>query len=231
VYTFGCPPVVRLDTGVQPKTSISPTCPILELYGLPSSLVYGLVQPWDPIVRLFSPIDGLYPLIDDLGEDGKTLYSSGPPRSLRLVTRALVEAWEGWPRFRDIVRAAGPQGYQAVGLQHIILPEPVRYLTDRFVNVNVNVPPADEIVRVAPNELYKALETIFPLDVFELSYVTSAIRGFLHHFYPAYDAPLVDYAQKVSKQSMIRTKQEELVQKIEASTIEEKEGRTSRQNS
>ncbi|CAB9504910.1 Lipase (class 3) [Seminavis robusta] len=222
VFTFGSPPAFMLEKTVERKVP-SQGCEILDLFGLPASLVYGQVQPWDPIPRLFSPIDGLYPLVDDIGEDGVTPYASGPPRSLRLVTRALVEAWEGWPQFRDKMRAAGPQGYQPVGLQHIILPEPVRYLTDRFVNVNVNVPPADELVRVSPAELYEALETIFPLDVFELSYVTSAIRGFLHHFYPAYDAPLVAYAQKVSRESMVQTKQEELVQSIDTPKVADEE--------
>lgn len=220
VFTFGSPPTLMFNPEVQPRKKVkSEGCEILDIFGLPASLVYGSVQPWDPIPRLFSPIDGLYPLVDDIGEDGMTLFANGPPRSLRLVARALVEAWEGWPTFRDDIRAAGPQSYQHLGLQHIILPEPVRYLTDRFVNVNVNVPPVDEIVRLSSAELYETLETIFPLDVFELSYLTSGIRGFIHHFYPAYDAPLVEYAQKVSQESKVQTRQEERVQSIEANSI------------
>ena len=43
----------------------------------------------------------------------------------------------------------------------------------------------------------------------------AGIRGFLHHFYPAYDSPLVQYAQKVSKKSKIQTLQEERVKNIE----------------
>lgn len=161
-----------LNPSVERKNGSSEGCPILDVFGLPASLVYGSIQPWDPIPRLFSPIDGLYPLVDDIGADGVTLYANGPPRSLRVVARELVKAWEGWPRFRSIVLEAGPQKYQHVGLQHIIMPEPVRYLTDRFVNVNVNIPVVDEIVRLSSEDLYNALETNFPLDVFELSYLT-----------------------------------------------------------
>ena len=165
MFTFGSPPALLLNSDVKPARENPQDChcEILDLFGLPSSLVYGVVQPWDPIPRLFSPIDGLYPLVDDLGEDGMTLFANGPPRSLRLVARALVEAWEGWPKFRDKIRAAGPQEYQHVGIQHIVLPEPVRFLTDRFLNINVNVPPVDELVRLSSTELYTALETIFPL--------------------------------------------------------------------
>lgn len=51
-------------------------CPILEAFGLPASMVYGYIQPYDPVVRLFSGHDVLYPLVDDLGADGNTLYST-----------------------------------------------------------------------------------------------------------------------------------------------------------
>ena len=218
VFSFGSPPALKLSPKSKRKRSISGDsmgCDILGTFGLPATLVYGSVQPWDPIPRLFSPIDGLYPLLDDIGEDGVTLYANGPPRTLRFVARALVEAWQGWPKFRDMIKTAGPQDFQHVGIQHIILPEPVRYLTDRFVNVNVNVPETDEIVRLSNKELYDALDTIFPLDVFELSFLTSGIRGFLHHFYPAYDAPLVDYAQKVGRKRKARNMQEERLGRIE----------------
>lgn len=190
-------------------------CEILGTFGLPATLVYGCIQPWDPIPRLFSPIDGLYPLLDDIGEDGVTLYANGPPRTLRFVTRALIEAWEGWPKFRDMIADAGPQNFHHVGIQHIMLPEPVRFLTDRFVNVNVNIPEVDEIVRLSTSDLYNALDTIFPLDVFELSFLTAGIRGFVHHFFPAYDAPLVDYAQKVGKRRKTQNQRQEKVDRIE----------------
>ena len=76
-------------------------CPILEAFDLPPSMVYGYIQPYDPVVRLFSDHDVLYPLVDDLGKDGITLYSSGPVRSLRPMVRAIFQAWDGWPQFRD----------------------------------------------------------------------------------------------------------------------------------
>lgn len=223
VFSFGSPPTLQLTKEAAEKAGKSGGCQILEHFGLPATLVFGAIQPWDPIPRLFSEIDGLYPLVDDVGPDGNTLYSSGPPRSLRIVARALVDAWDGWGKFRDMIQAAGPQKYQHVGLQHIMLPEPVRFLTDRFVNVNVNIPAVDEIVQVAPGEIFVALDSIFPLDVFEVSYLASGIRSFLHHFFPAYDSPLVRYAQKVSKQSNIQTLQEERVKDIDTTAFDREE--------
>ena len=117
VYTFGSPPVVMLsneptamkDNDYLKSIQLPPSDikfeqngrDILAAVGLPSSMVYGYVQPWDPIVRLFSAVDPLYPLVGDLGDDGLTPFASGPPRTLRPVTRAIIESWEGWPRFRE----------------------------------------------------------------------------------------------------------------------------------
>ena len=82
----------------------------------------GYSQPWDPVPRLFTQYDPLYPLVDDLGEgeiyegiplmfflysfrcayssyyytDGVTPYVNGPSRTLRPIVKALLEAWEGW---------------------------------------------------------------------------------------------------------------------------------------
>jgi Lipase (class 3) len=61
VFTFGSPPVSKRKGS---KTDV------LEGLEIPSSLIQGFVQPWDPIVRLFSEIDALYPLAGDLGVDG-----------------------------------------------------------------------------------------------------------------------------------------------------------------
>lgn len=36
---------------------------------------------------------------------------------------------------------------------------------------------------------------VFKLDVFTISYVSAAIRGFTHHFFPAYGQPIVDYSK------------------------------------
>lgn len=92
VFTYGSPPVflMKKDDQIEEKSSI------LETFGLPDSIAFGYNQPWDPISRLFSEFDPLYPLIDDLGDDGVTLYASGPPRTLRPITKAILESWEGW---------------------------------------------------------------------------------------------------------------------------------------
>jgi hypothetical protein len=35
-------------------------CPILDAFDLPSDIVYGFIQPYDPVVRLFTEFDALY---------------------------------------------------------------------------------------------------------------------------------------------------------------------------
>ena len=129
----------------------------------------------DPIVRFLTEYDPLYPLVDDLGKDEVTLYATGPRRSLRPVARALFQAWDGWPEFRDSWKGTN-QKYQSVGIQHILLPEPLRYLNDRFVSTNIGVPPTEAIVRISSEELLPALNTTFPLDVFQISLVPQAVR-------------------------------------------------------
>lgn len=198
VYTFGSPPMSiapeikrRKKKGVEDSDM---TCSTLQAFGLPSDFVYQYIQPWDPVVRLFSEIDPCYPLLEDIGEDGITLYASGPSRALRPITRAIIESWEGWPRFRDGFREQSNQGYTGVGVQHLLLPEPTRYLTDRLVSVNIAIPPVYSVVQLSPNELMPALRETFPLDEFTISFVPAALRSFIHHFYPAYTTPFVEYA-------------------------------------
>lgn len=157
-------------------------------------------------MRLFSDIDPLYPLLGDMGEDGVTVYASGPPRTLRPITRAIFDAWDGWPRFRDTFRATVDQNYTCVGVQHILLPDSVRYLSDRFVAANINVPPIEHVLRISSKELLPGLEKNFPLDVFRISFVPAAIRGFIHHFYPAYGFPVVDFANKKLKRQAVSKK-------------------------
>ena len=76
VFTFGSPPVLELlDREDEPLRSHGDGgyyCPVLDMFELPSTIVEGYVQPWDPIVRLFTPYDALYPLVDDVGDDGYT---------------------------------------------------------------------------------------------------------------------------------------------------------------
>ena len=170
VFTYGSPPVTRFTRMKKEKSSKKrpSNLSVLNSFGLPESIVYGYVQPWDPIVRLFSIIDPLYPLIGDLGEDGVTLYASGPIRTLRPVTRAITESWEGWPLFRDRFQGTVNQDYEPVGIQHLLLPEPTRYLSDRLVSVNVAAHPIAEVVQISSDELFPALEETFPLDTFAI---------------------------------------------------------------
>jgi hypothetical protein len=220
VFSFGSPPVTTMARGLfdgnveeylgsidgipeeEPETDPY-MCDILTAFGLPSTMVYGFVQPWDPIVRLFSEIDPLYPLLGDLGDDNVTVYASGPPRTLRPITRAIVESWEGWPLFRDTFRATVSQNYTSVGIQHILLPDSVRYLSDRFVAANINVPPMEHMLRISSKQLLPSLEKNFPLDTFRISFVPTAIRAFVHHFYPAYGFPIVDFANKKLKRQAV----------------------------
>ena len=104
-----------------------------------------------------------------------TLYASGPPRSLRTLVRALFQAWDGWPEFRENWRSSN-QTYRSLGMQHVLLPEPLRYLNDRFVSTNVGVPPTEAIVRISSGELLSALDEVFPLDVFQISLIPQAVR-------------------------------------------------------
>jgi hypothetical protein len=228
VFTFGSPPIAIYEAGPQvdivPSTN---TCAILERLGLPSDIVHGFIEPWvslslqyyesllqsdhsnilvsslfckqDPIPRLFSRIDAMYPLIGDLGDDGVTLYATGPPRTLRPITRAILESWENWPRFRDENKPVMSQDFQSIGTCFLLMPDFGRYLTDRLVTVNVNAYPVDEVLRISSSELYDALEETFPLDTFSISLVPTAIRSFIHHFFPAYSDGFEAYVLKEDK--------------------------------
>jgi len=207
VFTFGSPPVAvyvgendeeQTQNGVTNggKAADIISCAVLSSFSLPVDLVYGYVQPWDPIVRLFSSVDPLYPLVEDVGEDGITLYASGPNRALRPITRSIIVSWDGWSKFRDNILDHTPDpSFESVGVQHVLLPEPTRYLTDRLVGANLAVPPIDTVVRISSAELLPALVKTYPLDVFGISFVPAALRSFVHHFYPAYVDSFVEYAE------------------------------------
>ena len=203
VYTFGSPPVAVVaehGTDRDQDERHDGQCDILNAFGLPTSMVHAYVQPWDPIVRLFSKIDPFYPLVSDMGADGVTPWINGPPRTLRPIIRQIASSWAGWPRFRDTFSDSVSQNYTTVGTPHLLLPEPTRYLADRFVSVNIPTPSTDSVVQLAPNELNAALESLFPLDVFEVSYVPQAIRSFVHHFYPSYEDTLTDYVKRLKEE-------------------------------
>ena len=63
--------------------------------------------------------------------------------------------------------------------------------------MNTQVPEIDNIVQISSQELLPALEEVFLLDTFSISYVSVAIRSFVHHFHPAYGPVLNDYADKI----------------------------------
>ncbi len=121
------------------------------------------------------------------------MYASGPPRTLRPITRTILESWEDWPAFRDNYRGVLDQDYASTGIQHLMMPDTGRYLADRLVNVNINAYEVDEVLRVSSDELYDSLEHAFPLDTFQLSLVPTAIRSFVHHFFPAYSEGFEGY--------------------------------------
>lgn len=176
VYTFGSPPVVA---HARPDSKFK----ILDSFGLPDDVIKGYAQPWDPIIRLFSHIDPLYPLVDDIGEDGKTLWINGPPRTLRPLTKAIFESWKDWPEIRDLCRSRIRQNFTHVGRSHLFLPEPMRYLTDRMVSLNIAAPPIKSIIQLrSSQDMLPLLNRAFPLDVFGISYVSTAIRSFFASF-------------------------------------------------
>lgn len=199
VFTFGNPAVVCLRKPRRKTSEADETCDILKAFELPTNIVHGFAQPWDPVVRLFTQYDPLYPLAGGLGDDGVTPWANGPPRTLRTITKKIFEAWDGWPRFRETFRGQANQNYTSVGIQHILLPEPTRFLADRFVAVNIPVPPIETVLKISSRELLPALCNVFPLSTFEISFVPQAIRSFVHHFYPAYDMPLVAYVRRKAK--------------------------------
>ena len=202
VYTFGSPPIFSIDSTSNLKRIASSEeggdyCSILDAFGLPTSIVYSYNQPWDPIPRLFTPYDPLYPLIDDLGEDGYTPWVSGPPRTLRPILKSILENWEGWPKYRDNAKVKLGQNYRSIGEQFLLLPESIRYLADRLVSVNIAVPEIDVVYSISTRELLPALSEVFTLETLQISLVPVAIRSFVHHFYPAYGEPFVSIANSI----------------------------------
>lgn len=159
--------------------------------GYQNDQVVGLVQPWDPLVRWYSQNDPCYPLVSDC-YDGVTLFASGPPRALRPVARAVFRSTpEYWPQVRDIYSSQANQSYTPVGNQYLILPETSRYVSDRNVGWQIDVPTPVSLSRpVGPDELHQILNDLFPLDEYSISLVPAAVRSFVHHFYPAYSETL-----------------------------------------
>lgn len=70
--------------------------------------------------------------------------------------------------------------------------------------MNIQVPPVDTVLQIAPGELLPALNEVFTLDTFAISYIPVAIRSFVHHFYPAYGLPFAEYAARLESPSPVR---------------------------
>ena len=80
----------------QQVSEYAGVCAILDALDISPDLVYGYSQPWDPIPRLFTQYDPLYPLIDDLGE-GKVLLkflAMKPDYCFRVPL--LINLWFRW---------------------------------------------------------------------------------------------------------------------------------------
>ena len=104
----------------------------------------------------------MYPPVGDLGEDGVSL-ASGPNRALRPILCSILKTWEGWASLREILLdSAVVQDYEPVGVQHLLLPDPSRYLTDRLITVNISAPPLEEVIRISSVELHSALKENTP---------------------------------------------------------------------
>ena len=101
----------------------------------------------------------MYPPVGDLGEDGVSLYASGPNRALRPILCSILKTWEGWPSLREnLLDSVVVQDYEPVGVQHLLLPDPSRYLTDRLITVSINDLPLEEVILISSVELYSALK-------------------------------------------------------------------------
>ena len=59
----------------------------------------------------------------------------------------------------------------------------------------------DVIMQISPIEILPALNEVFTLDTFTISYVSVAIRSFVHHFYPAYGPPITELADNLMKKT------------------------------
>ena len=168
----------------------APTSTLAAL-GLKPDSVNAFVQPWDPLVRWYSDGDPCYPLIADMGDDGYTIFASGPARVLRPLARAIFQQAKEWPQFRDVYRAEANGTFAPTGVQYLIMPDETRYLADRIFSLIVDVPEPAALVKVDPTNLPLALDAAFPLDDFSISLLPAALRSFVHHFHPAYSLPLL----------------------------------------
>ena len=165
---------------------------VLASLNLDETVVRSFVQPWDPLVRWFTEHDPCYPLVaDSLDDDIYTLFASGPPRVLRNVARAVLAAAEDWPAVRSVYLQEANQTYDHLGEAHLLMPaQAARYLADRLFALVVDFPDEVLLVRCAASDLPDALDHAFQLEEFSISLAPAGLRSFIHHFHPAYSAPL-----------------------------------------
>jgi len=165
---------------------------VLATLNLDETTVRSFVQPWDPLVRWFTAHDPCYPLVADTVEgDIYTLFASGPPRVLRNVARAILETAEDWPEVRAVYLQEANQTFDHLGEAHLLMPaQAARYLADRLFALVVDVPETVLLVRCAAADLPEALDHAFQLEEFSISLAPAGLRSFIHHFHPAYSAPL-----------------------------------------
>jgi hypothetical protein len=63
--------------------------------------------------------------------------------------------------------------------------------------MNIAAPPIKSIIQLqSSRDILPLLTRTFPLDVFGISYVSTAVRSFLHHFHPSYSIPFVEFQDK-----------------------------------
>jgi hypothetical protein len=55
---------------------------------------------------------------------------------------------------------------------------------------------SQNVANIITSLYHPALNEVFSLDTFSISIIPVAIRSFVHHFYPAYGFPLVEFAAK-----------------------------------
>jgi len=111
----------------------------------------------------------------------------------------MAQSWDGWQHFRDAFRAAGPQRYTSVGIQHVFLPTSFRYHSDRSLGVNIGVPSVNAILRISSSELLPSLAKVFPIDTYQITGTFATIRSYFNHAAGAYSGPLVDHVSTLNR--------------------------------
>ena len=81
--------------------------------------------------------------------------------------------------------------FDHLGEAHLLMPaQAARYLADRLFALVVDFPDEVLLVRCSASDLPEALDHAFKLEEFSISLAPAGLRSFIHHFHPAYSAPL-----------------------------------------